>query len=41
MINIDKFLCSLLLQTEEHHGEPINRSNIQEALREQGYEVGN
>jgi hypothetical protein len=41
MIDIEKFLCSLLSQTEEHHGEPINRSNIQEALREQGYEVVN
>lgn len=39
MIDIEKFLCSLLSQAEGHHGEPLNRSNIQEALREQNYEI--
>jgi hypothetical protein len=39
MIDIEKFLCSLLSQAEGHHGEPLNRSNIQEALREQGCEI--
>ena len=41
MIDIEKFLCSLLSQAEGHHGEPLNRSNIQEALREQNYEIVN
>lgn len=41
MIDTEKFLCSLLSQAEGHHGEPLNRSNIQEALREQGCEVVN
>ena len=39
MIDIAKFLCSILSQAEGHHGEPLNRSNIQEALRDQNYEV--
>ena len=39
MIDIEKFLCSLLSQAEGHHGEPLNRGNIQEALREQGCEI--
>lgn len=41
MIDIAKFLCSILSQAEGHHGEPLNRSNIQEALRDQNYEVVN
>lgn len=41
MIDIEKFLCSLLSQAEGHRGEPLNRSNIQEALREQGCEIVN
>jgi hypothetical protein len=41
MINIEKFLCSLFEQKEMYHGEPLTRSNIQEALRDQGYEISN
>ena len=35
------FYVPLLSQAEGHHGEPLNRSNIQEALREQNYEIVN
>lgn len=41
MINIEKFICSVMEQQSEYHNAPINCSHIQEALREQGYEYNN